>query len=47
MHLHVHERLIAEATIQKQRVKKGICQDTTPVLGSFAVCRKKNDLIIA
>jgi len=32
---------IAEATIKKQHVKKGICQDTTPILGSFAGYRKK------
>jgi len=31
----------AEATLQKQHVKKGICQDTIPVLGSFADDRKK------
>jgi len=32
---------IAKAAIQKQHVKQGICQDTTPVLGSFAGYRKK------
>jgi len=39
--MYTKDVFIAEATIQKQHVKKGICQNTTPVLGSFAGDRKE------
>jgi len=37
--MYMKDLFMAEATIQKQHVR--ICQDTTPILGSFADYRKK------
>ena len=39
--MYTKDLFIAEATIKKQHVKEGICQNTTPVLGTFAGFRKK------
>ena len=46
IYMHTKDVFIAEATIQKQHVNEGICQGTTPILGSFAGYRE-NNLIIA
>ena len=45
--MHTKDLFDAEATIQKQHVKEGIWQDTSPIVRSFAGYRKKNDIIIA
>jgi len=39
--MYIKDLFIAEATIQNNTWMKGICYDTTPILGSFADYRKK------
>jgi len=42
IYMYTKDLFIAEATIQKQHLNKGICQDTTPISGSFAIVIKRS-----